>query len=185
MADSEGNVEGTPSAASSGADDVNALRAELEQIKKAQAGSDRAYQEAAKKAAALEAEKEALIKERMTEKEKAEYEFKRQREELEAKSREVAEATLHLLKSKLMAEKGIKPAAMQFIAGTNETEILQSIDTFNKQIEEMVTERVNSKLISAPPPKAGASSPGVPDYSNLSTKQMERMAAEGTLSIRS
>jgi flagellar biosynthesis GTPase FlhF len=174
MADAEGNVDGTQSAAQSGADDVNALRAELEQIKKAQAGSDRAYQEAAKKAAALEAEKEALIKEKMSEKEKAEYEFKRQREELEAQKREVSEATLRLLTMKVIAEKGIPAELADYVRGSNEEEIKNSADTLLKRFSDAVGKGVNDKLVGTTPPAAGstaAATPALPeDWRQLEKK---------------
>ena len=134
---------------------IEELAAKLEQITRAQSGSDKAYQEAAKKAKELEAENEALKKEKMTEKERAEFELAKQRAEIEAKSREVAEATLRLAKVRLMGESGIPLEYADYISGNNDQEIANSIKTFNERIDKLVGERVNKKLITSEPPKAG------------------------------
>ena len=55
VADTQGDQSSVP--------DTKALYEQLEQIKRAQAGSDKAYQEAARKAAELSAENEKLKKE--------------------------------------------------------------------------------------------------------------------------
>lgn len=161
--------------------DVKELAAQLEQIKKAQAGSDKAYQEAKRKADELAAENEKLKKERMSEKERAEYEFARQKAELEAKSREVQEATLRLSKMKLMGEKGIDLEYADYINGNSESEIAQSIELFRKRFGKLVAEEVEKKLISTPKPQAGAAPAAKDDISKLSLKELNRLAAAGKL----
>ncbi len=74
--------------------DVKALQEQLEAIKKSQSGSDKAYQEQVKAKLALEVELEKLKKEKMTEKEKADYEIAQSKAMLEKQKQEVAEATL-------------------------------------------------------------------------------------------
>lgn len=134
---------------------IEELAAQLDQIKKAQAGSDKAYQEAAKKAKELEAENEKLKKEKMSEKERAEFEFAKQKAELEAKSREVADATLRLAKIRHMGERGVPLEYADYITGSNDDEILNSIETFNKRIDSLVGKKVEEKLLSGEKPKAG------------------------------
>jgi hypothetical protein len=135
--------------------DIKALEEQLEQIKKIQAGSDKAYQEAAKKAAELAAENEKLKKEKMNEKEKAEYEFAKQRAELEAKSREVAEATLRLSKHTILGEKSIPLEFAQYIGGSTEDEIKTNADTFLKHFNEAVGKGVAERLAGSKPPQVG------------------------------
>lgn len=156
----ETKVAETVQPAQDAAVDVNGLKEQLESIKKAQAGSDKAYQEAAKAKAALEAEVEKLKKEKMTEKEKAEFEFAKQRSELEAKSREVADATLRLSKAKLMGEKNVPLEFSDFINGQSEQEIAEKLDTFTKLVEYEVGKRVQAKLAGATPPAAGETNQG-------------------------
>jgi len=139
--------------------DANVLKEQLEAIKKAQAGSDKAYQEAAKRKAELEAEVEKLKKEKMTEKEKAEFEFAKQKAELEAKSREVADATLRLSKAKLMGEKNVPMEFSDFINGQSEQELTERLDTFTKLVEAEVGKRVQAKLAGSTPPAAGTQEP--------------------------
>ena len=161
--------------------DIKALEEQLEQIKKIQAGSDKAYQEAAKKAAELAAENEKLKKEKMNEKEKAEYEFAKQRAELEAKSREVAEATLRLSKVKMMGEKGIDLEYADYITGSTEQELAQSLDTFSKRLEKLVAARVETTLKGSPKPQAGSVPPKQENFAGMSFKELERLAKDGKL----
>lgn len=160
---------------------IDDLASQLEQIKKAQAGSDKAYQEAAKKAAALEAENEQLKKEKMSEKERAEFELAKQRAEIEKKGREVAEATLRLSTVRLMGEKGVPLEYSEYIHGTNEEEIAQSINTFNARLEKLVAERVQKTLTGNEKPKAGAPPTDKPDTTKLSFKELEDLARAGKL----
>lgn len=136
--------------------DTKALAEQLEQIKKAQAGSDKAYQETMKQKSALEAELEKLKKEKMSEKEKAEYEIARQRSELDAKAKEVAVATLGLIKHKVLGEKNVPIDLAEYISGNDEAEIRTNADTFLKRFDEAVGKRVNERLGSGTKPEAGS-----------------------------
>jgi hypothetical protein len=161
--------------------DVKALAEQLEQIKKAQAGSDRAFQEASKRAVELATENEKLKKEKMSEKERAEFEFAKKNAELEAKSREVAEATLRLSKMKLMGEKGVSMEYADYITGNTDEEIARNIETFNKRLEKLVGERVEEKLKGTPKPKSGEPSGGKIDMSHMSLKELNKLAVAGKL----
>lgn len=134
---------------------VEELVAQLESIKRAQAGSDKAYQEAARRAKELEAENEKLKKEKMSEKERAEFELAKQKAELEAKAREVAEATLRLSKMRLMSEKKLPVEYADLITGSNEEELIANMDRLNKAIDMVAAERMNEKLLSGKKPEAG------------------------------
>lgn len=160
---------------------VDELKAQLEQARKSQAGVDKSYAEAAKRAAALEAEIEKLQKEKMSEKEKAEYELAKQRAEIDAKAREVAEATSRLSKMKLMGEKGIAPEMADYIKGNTEEEILSSIDTLTKLLEKEVAKRVEKTLTGTQKPQAGAEPPKPNNLAGMGLAEIERLAREGKL----
>jgi DNA repair exonuclease SbcCD ATPase subunit len=161
--------------------DSKVLMEQLEALKKTQAGSDKAYQEAAKKAATLQAEVERLQKEKMSEKERAEFELAKKEAELEQRAREVAEATSRLSKMKLMAEKQIPADLADYIQGTSEDEILASINTFTERFEKAVGDRVQKTLTSTQMPKAGAEQPKPNNLAAMSFAEIERMAREGKL----
>ena len=181
MADETTKAEPTAQPEPTKAVNVDELTAQLDAIKKAQAGSDKAYQEAAKKLAALEADNERLQKEKMSEKEKAEYELAKQRAEIDAKAREVAEATSRLSKMKLMGEKGIAPEMADYIKGNTEEEILSSIDTLTKLVEKEVAKRVEKTLTGTHKPQAGAEPPKQNNLAGMGFAEIERLAREGKL----
>lgn len=153
--------------------DAKALAEQLEQIKKAQAGSDKAYQETMKQKAALESELEKLKKEKMSEKEKAEYEIARQRAELEAKAKEVAVATLGLIKHKVLGEKNVPIDLAEYITGNDEAEIRANTDTFLKRFDEAVGKRVNERLASGSKPLAGAGPVASEKFTGNSLQELE------------
>lgn len=173
------DVTATETKGADAAVDYKALVEQIEQIKRAQAGSDKAYQEAARKAKELEAENEKLKTEKMTESERAKFELEKQRAEIEAKSREVADATLRLAKIKLMTEKGLDIEYADYIGGTNDNEIAANIDTFNKRLDKLVTARVEAKLLGQSKPKAAADKAESPTFTSL--QDAERLIREGKL----
>ena len=162
---------------------IEELAAQLESIKKAQAGSDKAYAEAAKKAAELAAENEKLKKEKMSEKERAEFELAKQKAELEQKAREVAEATLRLTKARLIGEAQLPMDIEKYIGGNSDEEIKNSIDDFNKYVDKLVQSRVNQTLVGTDKPKAGGDPVKQFDPSKMSLKEMEELAAQGKLKL--
>lgn len=161
---------------------VEELASQLEQIKKAQAGSDKAYQEAAKKAAELAAENEKLKKEKMTEKERVEFELAKQKAEIEAKEREVHDATLHLSKVRLLGAKKLPLEFADFVTGANEAELEAKLDTLNKLVESEVGRRIQEKLLSGKKPEAQQADvkPGL-DIAGKSFKELEELAKQGKL----
>jgi uncharacterized protein (DUF885 family) len=160
--------------------DIKALAAQLEAIKKAQAGSDAAYSKAFKKAQELEAENERLKKERMSEKEKAEYEIAQQKAQLEVRAREVADATLRLSKIKILGEKNVPMEFADYITGNSDEEIKTNLDTFLQRFDTAVQARVNEKLSGTQKPQAG-SEPAKVNLEGKSFKELETLARQGKL----
>jgi uncharacterized protein (DUF885 family) len=160
--------------------DIKALEAQLEAIKKAQAGSDAAYSKAFKKAQELEAENERLKKERMSEKEKAEYEIAQKQAQLEAREREVADATLRFSKIQLLGAKNVPLEFADYIGGSNEQEIATNLDTFLQRFDTAVQARVNEKLSGTQKPQAGTE-PAKVNLEGKSFKELETLARQGKL----
>lgn len=162
---------------------VEELQAQIEQLRKTQAGIDRSYSEAAKRAKELESENEKLKKEKMSEKERAEFELSKQKAELEQKAREVAEATLRLTKARLIGEAGLPLDVEKYIGGSSDEEIKNSLDDFTKYVDKLVQVRVNQTLVGTEKPKAGGEPVKPFDPSKMSLKEMEELAAQGKLKL--
>jgi hypothetical protein len=124
---------------------------------------------------------EKLQKEKMSEKERAEFELAKKEAELETRGREVAEAISRLSKMKLMAEKQIPAEFADYIQGASEEEIIASIDTFTQRFDKAVGERVQQTLTGTQKPQVGNTATKTVDYSNLSFKEMDALAREGKL----
>lgn len=183
MPDEKVDPAPTPEAEETKKPSIEDLAAQLESIKKAQAGSDKAYQEAAKKAAELAAENEKLKKEKMSEKERAEFELSKQKAELEQKAREVAEATLRLTKARLIGEAGLPLDVEKYIGGSSDEEIKNSLNDFTKYVDKLVQVRVNQTLVGTEKPRAGGEPVKPFDPSKMSLKEMEELAAQGKLKL--
>jgi len=133
------------------------VMAELENVKKAQAGSDKKYQETAKKLKDAEAALEKEKLEKMTEKEKAEHLLAEKEKDLEIKEREVINATLHFSTAKALSEKGMDAAFADFVMAESEDAVTEKIGKLEELINKQVGKRVNETLSMGNPPKTGGS----------------------------
>jgi hypothetical protein len=165
--------------------DVNELASQLEQIKKAQAGSDKAYSLAAEKLKALEAENDKLKKSSMDAEERAAFERDQADKALTEREAAVNKATL-----RLSLIEGLGAAEMgnewgDFIPGSDQEEVLQNIGKLKELIDKEVGKRVNSTLNSTTKPKFGESVKGDANVKieNLSLVQLEKLAREGKLKL--
>lgn len=129
---------------------------EFEKIKRMQAGSDKAYAEAKKELDDTRKRLAELEKASMSDKERAEHELTERSKLLEAKEREVKDATLRLSKLKLMSDKGIAADMEKFVIGETEEEMQESIDTLAGLLEKQASERVKDRLKAGGVPKAGS-----------------------------
>ena len=160
--------------------DVKALQEQLESSKKSQAGVDKVYQETMKAKLALELELEKIKKEKMSEKEKADYELMQKSQQLEIKSREVAEASLRFSKMQILSAKQVPAELFDYIGGANEEEISTNADTFLKRFNDAVGKGVEAKLAGKVPQAGNTAAPSV-NIAGLSFKEMDRLAREGKL----
>lgn len=125
---------------------LESLKGQLEQLKKAQAGSDRAYQQAKTEAESLRNENEELKKERMSDKEKAEYELQQREEALKQKESEIKNAELKVAKMKLMDQAGLSHSFLDWIPGQNEEEVSENLNAFGEHLEKEVQKRVEQEI---------------------------------------
>lgn len=128
---------------------------EFEAIKKAQAGSDRAYQEAQKKLEDLTTRFGELQKQSLTDKERQDLESQERQKAIEAKEREVAEASLRLTRMSLIAENGLTKDFERYAVGTTEEEIRESLNSLQTLVNKEAEKLVNEKLKSPGPPRSG------------------------------
>ena len=139
---------------------IETLAEQLEQLKKTQAGSDRAYQEAAKKLKELETENANLKKANMDEKERADYERAEKERELAERESEINNATLRLSLMEALSEADMTADFADFVPGHNKEEIKENIGKLKELINAEVGRRVTETLNSTTKPKGGDVSKG-------------------------
>ena len=161
--------------------DIKALQEKLDQALKSQSGVDKVNAEITKKAMALEIELEKIKKEKMSEKEKADYELKQKEQQLEIKSREVAEASLRFSKMQILSAKAIPLEFAEYIGGNSDEEISTNADTFTKRFNDAVGKGVEAKLAGSKSPQAGNTATKTINYEGMSFKEMDRLARDGKL----
>ena len=165
--------------------DVNQLAAQLEQIKKAQAGSDKAYQETAKQLAAVKAENDKLRKSSMDAEERAAFERQQKEQELEERERAVNNANLQLSLIKELGAAEMDTEWAEYVPVSDPEKIEESIGKLKELIEKEVGRRVDKTLNSSSKPKAGDTPAGKAaiDFQNMSLQDIEKLAKEGKLQI--
>jgi len=163
--------------------DVNELMAQVAEIKKAQAGSDRKNQEYAIEIANLKAEKDELKKAGMDAAEKAEFELEQKSKAINEKEAAVNKATLRLslIEGLGAAEMGTEWG--DYVPGANEEEILQNIGKLKELINIEVGRRVNETLLSNKRPMSGETPAGqaAVDTKGKSFQEIEKLVREGKL----
>lgn len=165
--------------------DVNELAAQLEQIKKAQAGSDKAYQEAAKQLEAIRAENDKLKKSSMDAEERAAFELEQKQKDLEDRERVINNATLRLSLVEGLGSAEMDTEWADFVPGSNKDEVLENIGKLKELIDREVGKRVNDTLNSTVKPKAGQTPSGkaAVDFQNMSLQEIEQLAKDGKLQL--
>jgi hypothetical protein len=161
---------------------IDELAAQIEQLKKLQAGSDKAYQTAAAKLKAIEEENEKLKKESMSEKERAEFELEKRKKELEEKDREVKTERANFYRMKVVGEKNLPVEVAEFIHGETEADIIASADKLLAGMEKYAHVKVSEAMGTVSKPAAGSGDgPTSKDIKNMSLQEVEKLAREGKL----
>lgn len=130
---------------------------EYEALKKAQAGSDRAYHETKKKLDEVVDQLKELQRQSLTDKEKTELELKEREEIIAKKEKELEEASLKAKKMKMLADKGL----------VGDWEYWEKISQANtdEEMNEALNALINrqqeteKRVIVNPPPKSGNQKP--------------------------
>jgi regulator of replication initiation timing len=160
--------------------DVAELAAQLEQTKKAQAGSDKAYQEAAKERERLKAENDKLRKASMDEKERADFERQEKERELAERESEINKATLRLSLVEALSAADMEVDFADFVPGHNKEEITENIGKLKELINTEVGKRVTETLNSTTKPLRGepASGDDAVDTKGKSLQEIEKLISK-------
>jgi hypothetical protein len=113
-----------------------------EQLKKVMSNFDRVNTELQKRTE----ERDALVKEKMSEQEKAAFELQKREDKIKEKEVEVEREKLRNVKLKMMTDNKLDARLEEYIQGTDEATMKLSVLGITKIIEEEVAKRVNEKL---------------------------------------
>jgi len=123
-----------------------------------QSAEDRVRTQYVKQLKQLEQEKEALLKEKMTEEERAKYELEKQRRELFEKEAALKRQTVELEATNLLAAAQLPIQFKQFVLGEDIDDTKKRIDDFKKLWDAAVSEEVTKRMAAGgrTPPSDGA-----------------------------
>ena len=155
----------------------------IEDIKKAQSGSDAAYAKTAKLLETAKAENDKLRKASMDEKERADFEREEKERELAERESEINKATLRLSLVEALGAAELEIDFADFVPGKNKEEVIENIGKLKELINTEVGKRVTETLNSTTKPKAGDSPAGdaAIDTKGKSFQEIERLVREGKL----
>lgn len=126
--------------------------------KQIQSAEDRVRTQYSRQLKQLEQEKEALLKEKMTEEEKIKYELEKQRRELFDKEAALKRQTIELEATNLLAEAQLPITFKLFVLGEDVESTKQRIQDFKKLWDAAVSEEVTKRMAAGgrKPPSDGA-----------------------------
>jgi Tfp pilus assembly protein FimV len=152
---------------------------QLEAIKQAQSGSDRKVKELMAALSRANEEKESLVKERMSDKEKAAYELEQRTKALQEKDAEIQAKVRALTKSEVVSELEVPKILAPRVQGATKDEMVADAKALLKAWNEAVTVEVNKRLLEGSvSPKAGepATIPGKYKGRDLSSFTKDEVA---------
>lgn len=114
--------------------------------KQIQSAEDRVRTQYVKQLKQLEQEKEALLKEKMTEEERAKYELEKQRRELFEKEAALKRQTVELEATNLLASAQLPIQFKPFVLGDDVDDTKRRIEDFKKLWDAAVSEEVTKRM---------------------------------------
>jgi hypothetical protein len=126
--------------------------------KQIQSAEDRVRTQYVKQLKQLEQEKDALLKEKMTEEERAKYELEKQRRELFEKEAALKRQTVELEATNLLAAAQLPITFKPFVLGDDVDDTKRRIEDFKKLWDAAVSEEVTKRMAAGgrKPPGDGA-----------------------------
>jgi len=126
--------------------------------KQIQSAEDRVRTQYVKQLKQLEQEKEALLKEKMTEEERIKYELEKQRRELFEKEAALKRQTVELEATNLLAAAQLPIQFKPFVLGEDVDDTKKRIEDFKKLWDAAVSEEVTKRMAAGgrTPPSNGA-----------------------------
>jgi len=94
----------------------------------------------------------------MSDKERQEYEAAERQKLLEAKEREVADASLRLTRMSLIAEHSLPKESERFAVGENEEQVRESLNTLQTLVNQAAEKMVSERLKGSGAPRSGTES---------------------------
>ena len=125
---------------------ITDLMGMIDELKKAQSGSDRKVKELSTALTQAEQEKEELQKERMSEKERATFELEQQRKKNAETAAELAQRELALERANVITELSIPKDLAKFVDGKDKNDILSNAKDLMQSFDNAVLREVNRKL---------------------------------------
>jgi len=114
--------------------------------KEIQKASDKVRTEYSKKVKALEAEKEELLKEKMNEEEKKNYEMSKLQKELQAKETAILQRELNLKAVDLLTENELDLEFRPFVIGSDEETTVAKVETLKKVWQNAINKAVETRF---------------------------------------
>lgn len=137
----------TPSEATPETEKKTEIPLTMDEVKKMiQSENDKVRTEYSKKLKAVESERETLLKEKMTEKEKAEFELKRKMDEIADREKQLNVKDLQLKKMGMLKDNIELLDLSDFITGSNEEELSSNIKKLKKVFSSAVQAATEARL---------------------------------------
>lgn len=128
----------------------------VNELKKAQSGSDRKVLELSEALTRERAEKEELAKERMSEKERAAFELKKQQDEIATTKAELQRRELALERANIITDMQVPKDLAPFISGKDREDIMSNAKALMTAFSTAVKNEANKQLAgSTPKPVSG------------------------------
>ena len=141
-------------------EDSSLTKADIEKM--IQSETDRVRREYSDKLKASETEKEELLKEKMSEKERATFELEQREKAIAERDATIATRELALEKTQVLAELNIPGKFSNRINGSNREEMDADAKSFMADVNELVQDGIEKKLVSSSdPPVVGDKVPPV------------------------
>ena len=158
----EEQATGSPETAKVAEPSIKDILAQMEQIKLAQSGSDKKVKELTTALTAERQEKDKLLKERMSEKEKAQWELEQREKALADKDAELRAKEVALLRASVITEMDVPKELASRLMGNTRDEMVSDAKALIEAMNKAVSVEVNKRLAtSGVTPRAGETRPGL------------------------
>lgn len=148
--------------------DIKELVSQLDAIKQAQSGSDKKVAELSRALTQAQKEKDELLKQSMSDKQRSDFEREQREKALAAKEAELHAKDIALIKAEVVMALGVPKNLVQFINGETREEVEARAKSLIEEVKQAATADVNKRLVTeSPKPSAGDEPRGAIDRAKL------------------